>query len=118
MQSTARFPITITMEEIRKILGFLFLAIPGGLLDPSSLTRDQTHTFSVKAWRPNHRTAKGFFGHVNLYTYPHLKGTQLYVITKSETSTAKKTGCVIFFHFSFDAYINKANVFFVHTATI
>ena len=51
----------------------------------------------MKAWCPNHRTAKGFFGLVNLYIYPHLKGTQLYVIMKSETSTAKKTGCVIFF---------------------
>lgn len=87
MQSTARFPITITMKEK---LGFLFLAMPGGLWDSSSLTRDQTHTPGVKAWSPNHRNARGFFGLVNLYTYPHLKGTQLYIIMKSKTSTAKK----------------------------
>ena len=87
MQSTARFPITITMKEK---LGFLFLAMPGGLWDSSSLTRDQTYTLGVKAWRFNHRNTRGFFGLVNLYTYPHLKGTQLYIIMKSKTSTTNR----------------------------
>ena len=39
---------------------FLVLAMPGGMWDPSSPTRDQTRPSVMKAWRPNHCTAGEF----------------------------------------------------------